>query len=140
MNQPEHKPNTKRVQSRCRVDCTCGWRGEIVSTFGEGYRPWVAHFKAHSPCPLCDGSGAQCEACLNRRFRAADELTTLWDDEHYLPRTCRRGDFGTCQHPECGITDDELAALSQRAHSDGNAASDSRALRPGHLSDQEPST
>ena len=30
-----HRPDTRRVGSRCRVDCSCGWRGPLVSTFGE---------------------------------------------------------------------------------------------------------
>ena len=41
----EHKPEPLRVQSRCRVDCSCGWRGPVVSMFGEGHAPWVEHFK-----------------------------------------------------------------------------------------------
>ena len=32
-------------------------------------------------CPLCLGSGAQCEPCQNRRLLAADEHTRLWSDE-----------------------------------------------------------
>ena len=32
-------------------------------------------------CPLCLGSGAQCESCQNRRLSAADEHTLLWSEE-----------------------------------------------------------
>lgn len=39
-----HRPVTIRTQSRCRVDCSCGWRGPLVSMFGEGYKPWGDHF------------------------------------------------------------------------------------------------
>lgn len=30
---------------------------------------------ADPECPICLGSGAQCEACLNKRLAVADELT-----------------------------------------------------------------
>lgn len=39
-----HKPLPLRVQSRCRVDCLCGWRGPLVPTFGDGQRSWSEHF------------------------------------------------------------------------------------------------
>ena len=42
--QREHKPNPIRTQARCRVDCSCGWRGPLVSLPGHGYLPWERHF------------------------------------------------------------------------------------------------
>jgi hypothetical protein len=43
---PEHKPDPKRINSHCRVDCSCGWKGPQVPMFGHGHQPWVEHFKA----------------------------------------------------------------------------------------------
>ena len=40
-----HRPEPLRAQSRCRVDCTCGWRGPLVAMFGEGVPPWMEHLK-----------------------------------------------------------------------------------------------
>lgn len=45
----EHRPVTQRVQSRCRVDCACGWRGQVVSTWAEGHDRWVEHWVAEKP-------------------------------------------------------------------------------------------
>lgn len=39
-----HRPDPVRTQSRCRVNCSCGWRGPLVSMFGEGHIAWVEHF------------------------------------------------------------------------------------------------
>lgn len=43
----DHRPDPHRVSSRCRIDCTCGWRGPLVSTYGEAHQPWAAHFYEH---------------------------------------------------------------------------------------------
>ena len=30
------------------MDCSCGWRGPLVATFGEGHTPFVEHYKAEA--------------------------------------------------------------------------------------------
>ena len=43
---PTHKPDAHRQGPRWRVDCSCGWRGPLVSLPGHGYLPWERHFSA----------------------------------------------------------------------------------------------
>lgn len=40
----QHRPDARQVSGRWRVDCSCGWRGPVVSLPGHGTASWTEHF------------------------------------------------------------------------------------------------
>ena len=83
-----HRPDARREQSRCRVNCSCGWRGPLVPTFGEGHKPWSEHFGNQTALEAlvpCGDDLAQLErlAVIKDRFEQSGgaEAFTGWGTE-----------------------------------------------------------
>lgn len=72
-----HRPDPKRAGARCRVDCSCGWRGPSVAMFGEGQAPWSAHFEAAVIAARRDRTPVT-RVMVCEDWRSSMEVLELW--------------------------------------------------------------